>query len=133
MAPNITANVARETQMPARVGVSTSVHIHPSAITAAAKIQRNGTGRSHSESSPHATNSTNTHAGDRVHFVRGCPGVSELMVLIPAAAAAGAVASNVVRDFPERDEVIRRQSERGVGVGESRLKNAFGHPADHVG
>src|SRR6185436_2849540 len=55
------------------------------------------------------------------------PGASELMMLVPAARAAGAVAALVVGDFPERDEVVPRQPEPRVRVDDARLEHAFRH------
>src|SRR2546426_4780928 len=49
------------------------------------------------------------------------PDASELMMLIPAARAAGPVAPLVLGDLPERDVVVRWQPEPRVRVDDARL------------
>src|ERR1044071_5723594 len=58
---------------------------------------------------------------------------SELMMLVPASCAAGAVAALVVRDLSEGDEVVRRQPEPCIPVDESRLEHAFRHASNSAG
>src|SRR5258705_833510 len=60
------------------------------------------------------------------------PCASEIMMLIPAARAAGSVAALVISDLPKRDEIVRRQPERGIRIHDARLEDASRKPANEA-